>query len=83
MKEYNKKKDQGVARCADITFPHHHVGVIIISHKLRPPQRLPSDVKIGFSLGNLFNLSKLISDTINQWKKHIYQLADHFEESGI
>ena len=32
----------GVARCVDIPFPHHRVGVIIISHKLRPPRRLPS-----------------------------------------
>ena len=42
---------QGVARCADIPFPHHHVGVI--RHKLRPPRGLPSDVKKGFGLGNL------------------------------
>ena len=42
-----------MARCADIPFPHHRVGVIIIIHKLLPPRRLPSDVKIGFSLGNL------------------------------
>ena len=44
-----------MARCEDTPFPHHRLGVIIINHKLCPPRRLPSDVKIGFGLGNLSN----------------------------